>query len=354
MTHAKRDYYEVLSVARNASDEDIKKAYRKCAMAHHPDRNPGDKKSEEKFKEATEAYQVLSSPEKRRVYDQFGHAGVESQGMGGGFSTSGFGDIFEDIFEDFFGGNPSKRRSRPQKGSDLATAVELDFHEAAFGVQKSVDVKREEACSACRGSGQVMASSGFFSISRTCPRCQGQGSFIEHPCETCRGSGRLAVARKIQAKIPAGVDTGVRLRMTGEGEAGHRGGPRGDLYVEVHVRPHEIFSREGDDIICVVPISMVQAALGCEIEVPTLSGKSKLKVPAGTQNGRTFRLKGKGFPSLRGAGIGDEEIRIAVETPANLSEKQTELLRQFAELSGDKVNPATSSFVHKVKKLFTP
>ena len=369
----KRDYYEILSVPRNASGDEIKKAYRKCAMSHHPDRNPGDRKSEEKFKEATEAYQVLSAPEKRRLYDQFGHAGAEAGGMGAsGFSASGFGDIFEDIFEDFFsaGGREGKRRrSRPQRGDDLATALEISFEEAAFGVERSVDIKREEECAACKGegvkpgtqrrdcatchgSGQVMASSGFFSISRPCPRCQGQGSIIEHPCLECRGAARVIVNRKIQAKVPAGVDNGIRLRIPGEGEAGHRGGPRGDLYVEIHVRPHEIFTREGDHIICEVPISMAQAALGCEIEAPTLAGASKLKVPAGTQHGKSFRLKAKGFPSLRGAGVGDEEIRIVVETPAHLSEKQIGLLQQFAALSGEKVNPATNTFMNKVKKIF--
>ena len=366
----KRDYYEVLSVTRNASAEDIKKAYRKCAMDHHPDRNPGDKKAEEKFKEATEAYQVLSTPEKRQMYDQYGHAGVDSQGMGGGgFSGGGFGDVFEDIFEDFFGGSSSKRRNRAQKGSDLGLAVEIEFEEAAFGVEKTLDLRREETCSTCKGdgakpgtqrhtcstchgSGQVMASSGFFSISRPCHRCQGQGSTIDHPCTDCRGSGRVAISRKLQTKIPPGVDTGIRLRMPGEGEAGHRGGPRGDLYIEIHVREHDIFTREQDNIICRVPISMVQAALGCHIEVPTLAGPTALKIPAGTQTGKVFRLKGKGFPSLRGAGLGDEEVHVTVETPSQLNEKQKELLKQFADLSGEKVNPQAASFVHKVKKIF--
>lgn len=364
----KRDYYETLSVTRNASGEEIKKAYRKCALQHHPDRNPGDKKAEDRFKEATEAYQVLSDDSKRKVYDQFGHEGLNQQGLGG-FSSAGFGDIFEDIFEDFFGGT-ARRGHRAQRGSDLATAVEITLEEAAEGVEKTLDIRREEncaackgegakpgterkTCSTCRGSGQVMASSGFFSISRACPKCHGQGSFIEHPCETCRGSGRVAAARKISARIPAGVDTGVRLRVPGEGEAGHRGGPRGDLYVEIHVHPHEIFGREGEDLICQVPISLTQAALGCEVRVPTLKGPHLLKIPAGTQTGKTFRLKGKGFPSLRGAGIGDEEVRITVETPTHLNEKQQELLRQFAELAGEKVNPISSSFVQKVKKLLS-
>ena len=369
---SKRDYYEILSVTRNASGEDIKKAYRKCALAFHPDRNPGDKKSEEKFKEATEAYQVLSAPDKRRRYDQFGHAGMESGGMGSsGFSATGFADIFEDIFEDFFGGGTtSRQRTRAQKGNDLAVLLEITFEEAAFGVEKPLDLNLEESCTVCsgngakpgttpktcatcRGSGQVMASSGFFSISRSCPHCHGRGSVIEQPCATCQGTGRVSAMKKIKAKVPAGVDTGNRLRIPGAGEAGHHGGPHGDLYVEIRVSPHEIFSREGDNIICEVPISMVQAALGCEIEAPTLTGPAKLKVPAGTQHGRLFKLKGKGFPSLRGAGLGDEEIRILVETPSHLSDKQTELLKQFAELSGEKVNPATRTFMNKVKKIFS-
>jgi len=340
----KRDYYEILSVTRNADGETIKKAYRKCALEFHPDRNPGDKKAEDKFKEATEAYSILSDATKRQVYDQYGHEGLNGQGMGG-FSASGFGDIFEDIFEDFFGGSP-RRANRAQRGSDLATSVEVTFEEAAFGTEKTLDIRREEncatckgegakpgtsrkTCSTCHGAGQVMASSGFFSISRACPKCHGQGSMIEHPCMDCRGSGRVAAARKLQAKIPAGVDTGVRMRISGEGEAGARGGPRGDLYVEIHLKEHAIFGREGEDLICQVPISMVQAALGCEVQVPTLKGTTSLKISAGTQTGKTFKLKGKGFPSLRGAGIGDEEVRIVVQTPTDLTAKQVELLRQF-------------------------
>ena len=363
---SKRDYYEVLSVTRNASAEDVKKAYRQSAMKHHPDRNPGNQKAEEMFKEATEAYQVLSDPRKKQVYDQYGHAGLDSSGASG-FSSAGFGDIFEDIFEDFFGGATGRRQSRAQKGGDLGVAVEISFEESAFGVEKTLNVRREESCSTCKGegskpgtekkncstchgSGQVLASSGFFSISRPCPKCHGQGSVIEHPCSSCRGSGRVLADRKIQAKVPGGVSTGLRLRMPGEGEAGHRGGPRGDLYVEIHVKPHEIFTREDDDIICEVPISMAQAALGCEIEVPTLAGPAGLKIPAGTQNGRSFKLKGKGFPSLRGHGLGDEEIRVIVETPTQLTEKQAALLRQFAESTGEKVNPLSTSFLDKVKK----
>jgi molecular chaperone DnaJ len=368
---SKRDYYQVLGVPKSAGAEEIKKAYRKCALAHHPDRNPGDAKAEENFKEATEAYQVLSDPQKRQLYDQYGHEGVASAGGfgAGGFSASGFGEIFEDIFEDFFGGGSRRGRQRPQRGSDLEAELEISFEEAAFGAEKTVPLRRQETCSACKGegaksgtarktcatchgSGQILASSGFFSISRPCHACQGQGSVIEHPCVSCHGGGRVLVDRKVQVKIPAGVDNGLRLRITGEGEAGSRGGGRGDLFIEIIVKPHEIFKRQGDDILCEVPIGFTQAALGCEIEVPTLVGKTTLKIPAGTQTGKIFKLKGKGIASVHGHGVGDEEIKILVETPTRLSEKQKELLKQFADISGEKVNPLSSSFFEKAKKLF--
>ena len=371
MPQQKHDYYDILGVSRGASEDDIKKAYRKCALQHHPDRNPDNKKAEEKFKEATEAYQVLADRKKRALYDQYGHEGLEAGGFGGGgFSgASGFGDIVEDIFEDFFGGTQSRRRHRPQRGSDLATGVELAFEESAFGCEKTLEIKREESCSNCRGdgaepgtsrqtcttchgSGQVMASSGFFSIARTCPRCHGHGSFVEHPCKSCHGSGRVAAHRKIQVKIPAGIEHGSRLRITGEGEGGSRGGPRGDLYVEISVKPHPVFTREGDDVLCEVPVSFVQAALGAEIQVPTLGGQTSLKIPASTQTGKVFKLKGKGIASVHGRGIGDEAVKIIVETPMHLSEKQKELLREFAVLSGDKVNPLSESFLEKMKSLF--
>ncbi len=372
MASKKHDYYELLGVSRQADVEEIKKAYRKAALAHHPDRNPGDHKAEEKFKEATEAYQVLSDPQKRQIYNQYGHEGLNSQGgMGGGFSASGFEDVFEGIFEDFFGGSGGGRsRSRAARGSDLQYEMEVTFEEAAFGTEKSVSLRREEicgtchgdgakpgtskkTCQVCHGSGKVLASSGFFSISRPCSRCNGEGVSIEHACNACHGAGRVNAERKIQIKIPAGVDNGLRLRMNGEGEAGHRGGPRGDLYIDIHVIPHEFFERDGTTILCEVPVSFVQAALGCEIEVPTLTGKHELKVPAGTQTGKTFRLKGKGIASLRGDGIGDEEVRIVIETPMHLSDRQKDLLKEFAQLSGEKVNPNSSSFMQKAKKLFS-
>ena len=364
----KKDYYQILGIPRNAEAEEIKKAYRKCALQHHPDRNPGDKKSEENFKEATEAYQVLSDPAKRRLYDQYGHEGLAGQNMGGS-GGGGFSDIFEDIVEDFFGGGSGRSRNRPQRGSDLRYEAEITFNEAAFGMEKDVQIEREETCATCKGdgakpgtahstcttchgSGQILASSGFFSIARTCNRCRGAGSVIEHPCPSCNGSGRVLLERKINLKIPAGVDNGLRLRVNGEGEAGARGGPRGDLYVDIHVRPHEFFTRKGDDLLCEVPVSFVQAALGAEIDVPTLTGTTILKIPAGTQTGRVFKLKGKGLASLRDHGIGDEEIRVLVETPAHLNEQQKELLKQFAALSGEKVNPLSMTFAEKVKNLF--
>lgn len=371
MPQNKRDYYEVLGVKRTAAAEEIKKAYRRCALQHHPDRNPGNKKAEELFKEATEAYQVLSDPERRGIYDQYGYEGLSQMAGAGGFSSgAGFGEIFEDIFEDFFGGSRGRGRQRPRAGSDLRTELEVSFEEAAFGVQKELPITREESCSnckgdgakpgtsrstclVCRGSGQVLASSGFFSISRTCNRCHGQGSFIDHPCPTCRGAGRVPVERKIKVDIPAGVDNGLRLRISGEGEPGERGGPRGDLYVDVAVRPHEFFVRHENNIGCEVPVSFTQAALGCDIEVPTLTGTTMLKIPAGTQTGKVFRLKGKGIVSLHGQGIGDEEVKIVAETPMHLSDRQKELLKEFAAQSGEKVNPMTHSFMEKVKKIFT-
>ncbi len=370
----KRDYYDILGVAKDADTEEIKRAYRKAAHAHHPDKNPGDKKAEGRFHEATEAYQVLSDPQKREAYNRYGHAGVDSSGFSG--SASGFSDVFEGIFEDFFSagggsafGGGGKGSRRAQRGDDLRVDLEVTFEEAAFGVEKTVTLTREESCGTCsgdgakpgtsrktcpvcRGSGQVLASSGFFSIARACTRCQGSGSLVEQPCTACRGSGRVAAERKLQVRVPPGIDNNLRMRMTGEGEAGAYGGPRGDLYIDMHVQPHEIFRREGDNIVCEVPISFVQAALGAEIEVPTLAGGTLLKIPGGTQNGKVFRLKGKGLASLKGTGIGDEEVHIVVETPSQLSEDQKELLRRFAELSGDKVNPISNSFVQKAKNLF--
>ncbi len=369
---AKRDYYEVLGVARDASQEEIKKAYRKLARQYHPDANPGDKNAEEKFKEIAEAYEVLSDPEKRASYDRFGHAGVNGQGFGG--FGEGFGDFggLGDIFDMFFGGAARARRG-PQKGADIRVDVEISFKEAAFGVEKDIRVPRVEECESCRGTGaapgtspvkcplcggtgqvQFSQSTPFGRIMQTytCDRCRGTGRIIEKPCGACHGAGQVRRARSIHIKIPPGVDTGTRLRVAGEGEAGIRGGPRGDLYVYINVRPHRLFKREGNDIICEMPISFAQAALGDELEVPTLEGTAKIRIPEGTQHGTEFRLRGKGIPDLNGYGRGDQYVRVKVVTPTRLTERQKQLLREFAALSGE--NPAGESkgFFEKVRDAF--
>lgn len=365
----KRDYYEVLGVAKSVNEEELKRAYRKAALQHHPDRNPGNKKAEEKFRECSEAYQVLSDPNKRRAYDQYGHSAFENGGFGAGsgFSASGFSEIFEDIFEDFFGGGSPRQRNRARRGQDLRYEMELSFEEAVFGVEKELSVLREEACSTCKGdgakpgtkrntcptchgSGQILASSGFFSIARTCSRCHGQGSMIEQPCVDCRGQGRISVKRPVKVKIPAGVDNESRLRIGGEGSGGDKGGPRGDLYVDIFVKPHSFFVRKGMDIACEVPITFAQAALGDEIEVPTLTSMTKLKITPGTQTGKVYKLKGKGIASVHGNGIGDQEVHVTVETPTHLNEEQKALLKKFAEIGGQKINPISESFFHKVKQ----
>ncbi|KPK38370.1 MAG: molecular chaperone DnaJ [Omnitrophica WOR_2 bacterium SM23_29] len=378
----KRDYYEILGVDKNASLEDIKRAYRKLALKYHPDRNPSNKKeAEEKFKEISEAYAVLSDPQKRTQYDQFGHAGIDSRYTyedifrGADFSSIfedlGIGgSIFEDIFEGFgiFGGT---RRSRRHRGSDLQYDLEITFEEAAFGAAKDFVIPRHEICSTCKGegaapghgktkcpkcagTGQISTSHGFgFFFSHTCDRCEGEGVIIGKPCQKCKGTGRIVVERKMHVKIPAGIESGMRLRISGEGEAGLRGGQRGDLYVLVYVKPHEIFERHNSDILCEIPISMVQATLGSEIDVPTLEGKVKMKIPVGTQSGRIFRLKGKGVPNLQGpSGRGDEHVRIIVETPTNLNVEQKELLEEFAKASGEDVFPKSKSFMNRLKDLF--
>ena len=373
----KRDYYEILGASRNANQEELKKAYRKLALQHHPDRNPGNKSAEEKFKEATEAYEVLSDPEKRKVYDQFGHAGVGAgfgaDGGAGGFSadSGNFSDVFSDIFSDFFGGGArtTQGRTRGIKGADLEIRLDLSFEEAVFGTEKMVDVHRPEACgecqgegakpgtsrqvcSTCRGTGQVRVSQGFFSIATTCHRCHGEGETISTPCPKCRGEGRARVHRRISIKIPAGIEDGSRLRVRGEGEGGLRGGGRGDLYVGVRVRPHEIFQRQGNDIVCEVPISFAQAAIGAEIEVPSLEGKVSMKIPSGTQSGSLFRLKGKGIASVDGYGRGDQLVKIKVEVPTRLTSEQRQLLKRFEELSEGGSYPVMSEFLEKVKRLF--
>lgn len=374
----KRDYYEVLGVSRNATSDEIKKAYRKLARKYHPDATPGDKDAEAKFKEISEAYVVLSDPEKRAGYDRFGHAGADGQGFGG---FEGFGDFggLGDIFEMFFGGGGrTRRRTGPERGQDIRTDMEISLEEAAFGLEREVKVPRVETCGTCGGSGaaagskpktclacagtgqvQFTQSTPFGRIvqSRTCDRCRGTGQVIEKPCPTCRGAGSVRKTRSIKVKVPPGVDNGSRLRLAGEGEAGTRGGPPGDLYVYIHVKQHKLFRREGDDLICEIPLSFVQAALGDEIDVPTLEGKEKLKIPEGTQPGTVFRIRGKGVPHLSGFGRGDQHVRIKVMIPGKLSEKQKELLREFARLdNGESVQgkgqAGDKSFFEKMKDAF--
>lgn len=370
MAH-KHDYYEVLSVSRSASEEEIKKAYRRLAMKYHPDRNPGDKTAEEHFKEASEAYQVLSDPERRAQYDRFGHAAFE-QGAGFGgfdFSAAGFEDVFSDIFGDFFGTGRGRGRTRARRGEDLRYDLEISFEEAMRATERVINVPRLAACdacngkgtkdgtaratcAACHGSGQLRFQQGFFTIAKTCGQCNGQGTVIKDPCRSCAGSGVMQKTQSLSIKIPAGVDTGSRLKLRGEGESGRNGGPPGDLYIVINVREHALFTRHDNDIICEVPISFPQAALGAEIEVPTLEGKIKMKVPHGTQSGAVLKLKGKGAPDLHGRGRGDELVRVIVETPRKLTHRQRELLEEFARNSGEEVNPLSKGFLDKVKEMF--
>jgi molecular chaperone DnaJ len=359
----KRDYYEVLGVHRSASEDELKSAYRKLALKYHPDRNPDDKQAEERFKEAAEAYEVLRDREKRGLYDQFGHAGLERTGFSG---FGGFEDIFSsfgDIFEDFFGFRTRGRtRSRAQRGSDLRYDLTLSFLDAAFGTETEIDVSKLETCSECGGngcekghqpetcrqcggSGQISRTQGFFTVRTTCPVCRGNGRIIARPCPKCRGNGQVQVTKRVSVKIPAGVDNGSRLRLSGEGEPGLYGGPPGDLYVFIHVQPHEFFERRDNDIICQVSISFVQAALGDRITVPTLNGSKSLEVPKGTQPGDVFYFHGEGIPSLRTRKRGDQIIQVMIKTPSNLSKKQEDLLREFAKLEKGK-------FSNKLKSMF--
>lgn len=366
---SKRDYYEVLGVGRDASEAELKKAYRKLAREYHPDMNPDNKEAEAKFKEAAEAYEVLSDPQKRAGYDQFGHAGANGQGgFGGGGFEGEFGG-FGDIFDMFFGGGGARRRG-PAKGADLKFNLDISFEEAAFGLEKDIEVPRQEKCETCKGSGAAQGSSpktcqhcggsgqvqytqntpfGRFVQSRTCEICRGEGKIIENPCPKCRGRGTVRVTRKIHIKIPAGVDSGSRLRVTGEGEPGEKGGPSGDLYVYLRVKPHKIFKREGNDVIVEIPISFPQATLGDEIEVLTLDGKVQLKVPEGTQSGTYFRIRGKGIPDLHGHGRGDQHVRLDIVTPKKLTEEQKEMLRKYAASFGDNPVGVEKGFFEKVK-----
>jgi molecular chaperone DnaJ len=371
----KRDYYEVLGVARGASEDDLKKAYRRLAIQLHPDRNPGNKQAEERFKEVNEAYQVLSDPERRSQYDRFGHSafqGPQGQGPFGGFDFSqGFEEVFSDIFGDFFGTGRGRARSRSRRGDDLRYDLEVEFEEAARGAEKVVRFQRLTLCESCNGSrarggspgarqcpnchgsGQVRTQQGFFSISTTCSQCRGEGTIISDPCPQCQGQGRLRKQESLSVRIPPGVDNGSRLKLRGEGEAGYGGGTPGDLYVIIHVREHSLFVRQENHIVIEVPISFPQAALGCDIEVPTLEGKVNLKVPSGTQSGKVLRLKGKGIVDLHGYGRGDQLIRVVVETPRSLTARQRELLEEFAKLDGKSVNhPLSKGFVDQIKKMF--
>lgn len=351
----KRDYYEVLGVHPNASGEEIKKAYRKLALKYHPDRNPGDKEAEDNFKEAAEAYEVLRDSGKRNIYDQFGHEGLQGTGFTGfrGFDDifSAFGDIFEDFFG--FGARRSGSRTAARPGADLLYDMRIDFAEAVFGTEKEIEIPtsatcescegtgrepgtEEEICPMCSGQGQILQSQGFFRISTTCHQCGGQGRIITDPCQLCNGNGRQNVTKKVLVKVPAGVDTGTRLRIPNRGESGYRGGPPGDLYVRLHVEPHEFFEREGDHLYCQIPISMVQAAVGDTIEIQTLDSTRKVKIKPGTQSGELVRLRGDGVPSLRGSGRGDLFIDLQVKIPTKLDKRQEELLREFAEIEKSK------------------
>lgn len=374
---SKRDYYEILGVAKNASDAELKKAYRRLAMKYHPDRNKDDATAEEKFKEAKEAYEVLSDGQKRAAYDQFGHDGVSGQGGfgGGGFGGGGqgFGDIFEDIFGDIFGGGRAGPQGpRAQRGADMRYSMELSLEEAVHG--KKVEIKvptlvsckecdgsgarkgsKPKTCETCDGHGQVRMQQGFFSIQQTCPDCQGQGTVISDPCHQCHGQGRVQEHKTLSVNIPAGVDTGDRIRLAGEGEAGTHGAPSGDLYVQVSVKKHDIFERDGNNLYCEVPVAFVTAALGGEIEVPTLEGRVKLKIPSETQSGKVFRLRGKGVKSVRGHGTGDLLCTVVVETPVSLSKEQKAMLEAFRDSlaeDGKDHSPRERSWFAGVKKFF--
>lgn len=372
---SKRDYYEVLGVSKDASAQDIKKAYRRLAMKYHPDRNPDDAEAEANFKEVKEAYEIVSDSEKRAAYDRFGHAGVDPQAGfgGGGAGGASFSDIFGDVFGDIFGGGGGGRgRGGAQRGSDLRYTLELDLEEAVRGTSVEIKVPTLEmcnvcdgtgakkgttpvTCTTCGGAGQVRMQQGFFAVQQTCPACRGTGKIIKDPCTNCHGQGRVEKEKTLSVKIPAGVDTGDRVRLAGEGEAGAAGGPSGDLYVQIAVRDHSIFVRDGKDLYCEVPISFPDAALGGELEVPTLEGRVKLKIPMETQTGKLFRMRGKGVMPVRGGAPGDLLCRVVVETPVKLSKRQKELLKEFQtslEDKGDHHSPRKSSWFDGVKKFF--
>jgi len=369
---SKRDYYEVLGVEKNADEKDIKKAYRRVAMKFHPDRNPDDASAEDKFKEASEAYEILSDREKRAAYDQFGHAGVESQ-MGGGAGFSGnFSDIFGDVFGDIFGGGGGRSRGGPQRGADLRYTLDISLEHAVKGTQVKIRVptlvgceecdgsgaragSAPSTCGTCGGAGQVRMQQGFFQVQQTCPKCRGKGRVISDPCGSCRGHGRVEETKTLSVKVPPGVDTGDRIRLSGEGEAGPDGGPPGDLFVQMSVQDHAIFERDGKHLFCEVPITFADAALGGELEVPTLDGRVKLKIPAETQSGKLFRLRGKGVKPVRGGSVGDLLCRVEIETPVHLTKRQKELLQELRESmdeAGQKNSPRQSTWFEGVKSFF--
>ncbi len=374
----KRDYYEVLGVDRNASKDEVKKAYRKLALKYHPDKNPDNKEAEAKFKEASEAADVLLNDEKKSRYDQFGHAGMNGQGFGGGGFGGGFsdfsdlGDIFGDIFGDILGGGRrrgGRRGHQGQPGNDLQYELHLNFKDAAFGITKDIKIDRAVKCDTCHGTGgkegsrptdcdyckgfgEIRRQQGFFTVASPCPKCHGSGQMISDPCNKCHGDGRMKKTVNLEVKIPAGIDHGQRLKLSGEGEAGKNGGPSGDLYVLVMINDHEVFERDGFDVYCTVPVSFSQAALGAEIEVPTLDGKVAVTIPAGVQSGKKMRLKGKGITKLGGYGKGDQIIHIHVETPTKLNSEQKKIFEQLAKFDDTKSNPMSKGFFDKVKELF--
>jgi len=379
MAEQKRDYYEVLGVSRGASEDEIKKAYKKMARKYHPDLNPGDKTAEEKFKEVNEAYEVLSDADKKARYDQYGHAGVDPNfgagGFGGGFDGSfdfgDLGDIFGSFFGGGFGGGRRTNPNAPQRGESIRMSIAISFEEAAFGCEKAVTVERYEACDTCHGNGCAPGTSpevcpdchgtgtvqvrrqtpmGVFATSSPCPKCGGKGRIIHQPCKDCRGSGMVRKKKTIQASIPAGIDNGQTISIRGQGNAGKNGGPAGDLLITITVRPHELFRREGTSVLCEAPITFTQAVLGAELEIPTIDGKVKYTLPEGTQSGTTFRLKGKGIPSINGRGRGDQYVTVYIETPKNLNKEQKEALKKFAETMGESNYEEQKKFFKKFKK----
>ena len=369
---SQRDYYEVLGVSKTASEADLKKAYRRLAMKYHPDRNPDDGEAEAKFKEAKEAFEILKNPQKRQAYDQFGHAGVDpSAGGGQGAGFGGFGDVFGDMFGDIFG-NRQGSGERVYRGADLRYDLDLDLEEAVSGVKKSIRIptseecdrcdgngaepgSKPEQCGTCKGAGQVRMQQGFFSVQQTCPQCRGRGQVIANPCNECKGAGRVRTHKQLDVTIPPGVDTGDRVRLGGQGEPGENNGPAGDLYVQVNIRPHKIFERDGSNLYCEVPITYATAVLGGELNVPTLSGNAKIKVPPETQTGKRFRLRGKGVKNVRTGIPGDLYCRVEIETPVNLTKKQKDLLKQLDQAlheGGSRHNPRGTSWKDGVKKFF--